>query len=40
MDSELRKKLGIKKVDDVEIPAIPQNGPAQATEVVRGRRAN
>ena len=40
MDSELRKKLGLKKSDDVEIPAAPPNGATQATEVVRGRRAN
>ena len=40
VDSELRKKLGLKKSDDVEIPAAPPNGAAQATEVVRGRRAN
>ncbi len=40
IDSELRKKLGIKRADDVEIPAVPQSGAAQATEVVRGRRAN
>ncbi len=40
IDSDLRQKLGLKKPDDVEIPAVPQNGAAQATEVVRGRRAN
>ena len=40
MDTELRKKLGLMKADSVEIPEVPQNGPAQATEVVRGRRAN
>lgn len=40
IDSELRKKLGLKKSDDVEVPAAPPNGAAQATEVVRGRRAN
>ena len=40
VDAELRKKLGLKASEDVEIPAVPQNGPAQATEAVRGRRAN
>ena len=40
MDTELRKKLGIKKADDVAIPPVPQDATAQATEVVRGRRAN
>jgi recombination protein RecA len=38
IDSELRKKLGLKPADDVEIPAIPLNGVAQATETVRTRR--
>ncbi len=38
IDSELRKKLGLKPSDDVEIPAIPLNGVAQATETVRARR--
>ena len=41
MDTELRKKLGIKSTnEEAEVPAAPQNGAAQATEVVRGRRAN
>lgn len=40
IDGELRKKLGLKKSDDVEVPAVPQNGPVQATEAVRGRRTN
>ncbi|MGI4828272.1 MAG: recombinase RecA [Janthinobacterium lividum] len=38
MDAELRRKLGIKVSDDVEIPAIPLNGLAAATETVRARR--
>ena len=38
MDAELRRKLGIKVTEDVEIPAIPMNGVAQATETVRSRR--
>jgi recombination protein RecA len=40
IDSELRKKLGLKKGEDVEIPPVPANGAVQATEAVRGRRAN
>ena len=38
IDSELRKKLGIKPADDVEIPAVPLNGVERATETVRARR--
>ncbi len=39
IDAELRKKLGIKAMnDDVEIPAIPLNGVAQAVETVKARR--
>ena len=38
MDSELRKKLGIKPADDVEIPAAPANGAEKAVEVVKSRR--
>lgn len=38
IDSELRKKLGIKPADDVEIPAAPVDGPAQAVEAVKTRR--
>ena len=38
IDTELRKKLGIKVSQDVEIPAVPLNGVAQAAETVRARR--
>jgi len=38
IDSELRKKLGIKASDDVEVPEAPANGAAQAVEVVKPRR--
>ncbi len=38
MDSELRKKLGIKAVSEVEIPEVPVNGTAKAAEVVKSRR--
>jgi len=38
IDSELRKKLGIKPADDVEIPAAPANGVEKAVEVVKSRR--
>ena len=40
IDTELRKKLGLKKGDDVEIAPAPPTSVAQATEVVKGRRAN
>jgi recombination protein RecA len=39
MDGELRKKLGIKAVNDVEIPEVPVNGTAKAAEAVKSRRA-
>jgi recombination protein RecA len=39
MDSELRKKLGIKPADDVQIPEVPVNGTAKAAEAVKSRRA-
>jgi recombination protein RecA len=38
MDSELRKKLGIKAANDVEIPEVPVNGTAKAAEAVKSRR--
>src|SRR5215472_7986579 len=38
MDGELRKKLGIKTVNDVEIPDVPVNGTAKAAEAVKSRR--
>jgi recombination protein RecA len=39
MDSELRKKLGIKGANnDVEIPEVPVNGTAKAAEAVKSRR--
>jgi hypothetical protein len=37
MDAELRKKLNIGAVK-VEIPEVPAAGPAEAKEVVRGRK--
>lgn len=40
MDNELRKKLGIKLSDDVQIPEVPVNGTAKAAEAVRARRAS
>ncbi len=39
MDSELRRKLGIKAANDVEIPEVPVNGTAKAAEAVKARRA-
>ena len=39
VDVELRKKLGISGASsDVEVPAVPANGEAQAKEVVRGKK--
>ena len=38
IDSELRKKLGIKASNDVEIPDVPVNGTAKAAEAVKSRR--
>ena len=38
VDSELRKKLGIKPSDGVEIPEAPANGAAQAEAAVKTRR--
>ena len=38
MDSELRKKLGIKAADIADVPPVPANGTAQAEAVVKGRR--
>ncbi len=39
IDAELRKKLGIKAVNELEIPAVPVNGTAKAAEAVKSRRA-
>ena len=39
IDAELRKKLNIAASSvEAEVPAVPANGAAQATEVVRGKR--
>ena len=38
IDSELRKKLGIKAANDVEIPEVPVNGTAKAAEAVKSPR--
>jgi recombination protein RecA len=38
IDVELRKKLGIKASDDVEVPAAPANGTEKAQEVVKAKR--
>ena len=38
MDGELRKKLGIKASNDVEVPEVPVNGTAKAAEAVKSRR--
>ena len=38
IDTELRQKLGLKPNQNAEIPAVPLDGVAQATETVRSRR--
>ncbi|HWW23503.1 MAG TPA: recombinase RecA [Edaphobacter sp.] len=39
VDTEVRKKLGIAGASsDVDVPAVPANGEAQAKEVVRGKK--
>jgi recombination protein RecA len=40
IDTELRKKLGIKVSDDVEIPEAPENGAAQAAAAVKTKRGS
>jgi recombination protein RecA len=34
IDSELRKKLGIKALDATDIPDVPEDGPVKAVEAV------
>jgi recombination protein RecA len=38
VDGELRKKLGIAGVASPDVPPVPVDGPAQAKEVVRGKK--
>ena len=38
IDTELRKKLGIKALTEADIPQIPENGPEQAVAAVKGKR--
>jgi recombination protein RecA len=38
VDAELRKKLGIAGVASADVPPVPAEGPAQAKEVVRGKK--
>jgi recombination protein RecA len=38
MDNELRKKLGIKALDEGDVPAAPVNGAEKAAEVVKSRK--
>jgi recombination protein RecA len=38
VDGELRKKLGIAGVAPADVPPVPAEGPAQAKEVVRGKK--
>ena len=40
IDAELRKKLGINAASGApEVPAVPVNGAATATEAVKSRRS-
>jgi recombination protein RecA len=38
VDTELRKKLGISGGAPADVPPVPADGPAQAKEVVRGKK--
>ncbi len=38
VDGDLRRKLGLKPADDLELPPVPPSAVAQATETVRSRR--
>jgi len=38
IDTELRKKLGIKALTDADIPEIPESGPELAVAAVKGKR--
>src|SRR5271168_1262157 len=38
IDAEVRKKLGIAGASSAPIPEVPSDGPAQAKEVVRGKK--
>jgi recombination protein RecA len=38
IDGELRKKLGIRALDEADIPPVPEDGPEKAVEAVKPRR--
>jgi recombination protein RecA len=38
IDAELRKKLGIKAADGVDVPPVPSDGAVQAEIAVKGKR--
>jgi recombination protein RecA len=38
IDSELRKKLGIKTLDTADVPAVPEDGTEKAAEAVKPKR--
>jgi len=38
VDGELRKKLGIKALDEAPLPAVPDDGPQQAAAAVKAKR--
>ena len=38
IDGELRKKLGIRALDEADIPPVPEDGPEKAVEAIKPRR--
>gem|GEM_PF-4177669 len=40
IDTELRKKLGIKALTEADIPGVPENGPEQAVAAVKTKRGS
>jgi recombination protein RecA len=38
IDGELRKKLGIRALDEADIPPVPEDGPEKAVEAVKSKR--
>jgi len=38
IDGELRKKLGIRALDEADIPPVPEDGPEKAVEAIKPKR--
>ena len=38
IDGELRKKLGIRALDEADVPPVPEDGPEKAVEAVKPKR--